>query len=487
MLLSLPPRFPTCKQLPCLTPVVCGTMEDPPSYSDASHPFDNTAADIILCSSDTVHFHVHSIILGEASPFFKDMFALPQPAPPLNPDSSDPHHRDGHAIVRMSEDSHTLDSLLRLCYPITDPILSELQEVRAVLEASMKYQMEEATVLMTQALHQFALKEPLRVWAIACRFGLDDEAIFAAKNTLSMSLEGQLPEEMQDVTAGAYFRLLKYHRLRGAVSSSFTFRSPNMHEDVMSPISAVPYSLAYPFADILCYSLDGVELRVHRSTLALASPVLDRMVAEVEMPPQNLRETLAVLFMLCYRADKASEVIENPTIARAVLQAAMKFQMEGTIQNLCVHLTRAATSHPLRAYIIAAECKFDQCMRVAAKHMLDQKIEDVYVPEMETSPALPYHRLLKYHRCCCRAVSDVVTRMRHENDTSPKRSGKKGSKRSACASWAGIDLASLLSESVTSASWCSECHQIVTRLVDINISLGSTNIDKIISKVSMHL
>ncbi|KAI0255963.1 hypothetical protein BJV78DRAFT_1113987, partial [Lactifluus subvellereus] len=42
-------------------------------------PFDDADADIILRSSDQVNFHVYKVILSVASPFFKDMFSLPQP------------------------------------------------------------------------------------------------------------------------------------------------------------------------------------------------------------------------------------------------------------------------------------------------------------------------------------------------------------------------------------------------------------------------
>ncbi|KAJ7023355.1 hypothetical protein C8F04DRAFT_1240206 [Mycena alexandri] len=44
-------------------------------------PFDDSTADTILQSSDGFDFHVHHAVIALASPFFKDLFSLPQPEP----------------------------------------------------------------------------------------------------------------------------------------------------------------------------------------------------------------------------------------------------------------------------------------------------------------------------------------------------------------------------------------------------------------------
>ncbi|KAI0642193.1 hypothetical protein C8Q79DRAFT_984553 [Trametes meyenii] len=44
------------------------------------HPyFVEPSADIVFCSSNKIHFKLHKILLSLASPFFTDMFNLPQP------------------------------------------------------------------------------------------------------------------------------------------------------------------------------------------------------------------------------------------------------------------------------------------------------------------------------------------------------------------------------------------------------------------------
>jgi hypothetical protein len=71
-------------------------------------------ADVILQSSDLVSFRVHKSILAISSPFFNDLFSLPQPQ----------HDTavDGLPIVHMSEDAELLHSLLTLLYPIPSVI-----------------------------------------------------------------------------------------------------------------------------------------------------------------------------------------------------------------------------------------------------------------------------------------------------------------------------------------------------------------------------
>ena len=59
---------------------------------------------------------------------------------------------DGKPIITVTEDSDVIDPLLRLCYPITDPVLKDLQDIRPILAAAMKYQMEEANTLLKNPL-----------------------------------------------------------------------------------------------------------------------------------------------------------------------------------------------------------------------------------------------------------------------------------------------------------------------------------------------
>ncbi|KAH9930351.1 uncharacterized protein B0H18DRAFT_994570 [Fomitopsis serialis] len=178
----------------------------------ASSPFDHPKADLILRSSDHVDFRVSKFILEVSSVFFANMFEASQ--------ANDDESRDGCPVVQMQEDSETLDSLLRIIYPRKDPILDDLPKLHAVLAAALKYEMEEATNLTGAVLRSFIPKEPLRVWAIAVRNRLEEEARAAATS---------FPPEMLDINAGAYHRLFRYHRLEAKASNLQILRSSGAH------------------------------------------------------------------------------------------------------------------------------------------------------------------------------------------------------------------------------------------------------------------
>lgn len=148
-------------------------MESSPSTTTASSPFDRPNADVILRSSDNVDFHLHRVVLGLASDFFEDMFSLPQP---LSEKGHDVHPGTGLPLVHVTEDSRTLDRLMRLCYPVKDPILEDASTVGDVLKAATKYQLEDVIARSRGLLSAFTSKDPLLVYTIACSLQLEPEA-----------------------------------------------------------------------------------------------------------------------------------------------------------------------------------------------------------------------------------------------------------------------------------------------------------------------
>ncbi|KAH9943571.1 hypothetical protein B0H21DRAFT_823664 [Amylocystis lapponica] len=129
-----------------------------------SPPFDKPTADVVLRTSDHVNFHVHKTVLALASSFFDGMFTLPQP--------KGQDHNDVY-VINITEDSRTLDYLLWFCYPVKDPRLDTVGGIHPVLAAAIKYQMDEATVLMKKVLLQCTSTHPLQVYAVASSLSLD--------------------------------------------------------------------------------------------------------------------------------------------------------------------------------------------------------------------------------------------------------------------------------------------------------------------------
>ena len=189
-------------------------MSDDSTYAAA--PFDHAKADIILRSSDHIDFRVFKLFLSLASPFFETLFDIPQPAEEVG----DQEVKDGLAVVRVTENSKTLDALLRFCYPCTladDPKIEVLQDAADILEAARKYSLDVIETKARQAIANPKIleAESLRCFAIAHRGGLREETLLAAKYTLSQPLIPSWFQEIELLTATDLLSLLTYHRKCG--------------------------------------------------------------------------------------------------------------------------------------------------------------------------------------------------------------------------------------------------------------------------------
>lgn len=175
--------------------------------------FDYPDADLILCSSspDAVQFRVHKCVLAASSVFFEHMFSLPQ----------GPAEGASLPVVDVAESAHTLENLLRLIYPVPRPNIDSLDELVVVLEAATKYELaaaiEHLRILLVQPQH--VLSDPLRVYAIACRFELEEESKIASRHTLQIKVtECPLSEDLKYISAYQYHRLLDLHRRRAVAA-----------------------------------------------------------------------------------------------------------------------------------------------------------------------------------------------------------------------------------------------------------------------------
>jgi len=224
------------------------------AITDAGAPFDNPAADVILRSADNVDFRIFKLLVSLASPFFKDMFALPQTLEGTNSNEM----KDGLPVVQMAEEKKTLEVLLLMCYPMAAVDAPTLDDTHALLEAARKYNMEGAEKRVRRWLvgPRFLETEPIRVFVIACLFELPEEAKVAARATMTLSIiKGSYMPELEFLTAGKLFHLLQYHeKCIGAV------------KEVVTNLSWV-YSTSYPWSQcttcklrvISCYDADSSD------------------------------------------------------------------------------------------------------------------------------------------------------------------------------------------------------------------------------------
>lgn len=142
------------------------------------------------------------------------MFSLPQVEQRIDGLSAD----GAPAVIPVTETSKVIDDLLRLVYPVEKPSLNDMEEVAAILLAGRKYQMTDAVMITARSAFtsKFISTNPLQMFIWSCRLDMEEEARLAAYYLL----RGDMGEQrahllsyrdvtgLEDITAGAYFRLL---------------------------------------------------------------------------------------------------------------------------------------------------------------------------------------------------------------------------------------------------------------------------------------
>ena len=167
-------------------------------------PFDDEDADIIFRSSDGVDFRVYKVIVSKLSPMLRDMLAVPPP-----PDV------EGPPIVDVTEDARTLEHIFRLCCPVEHPDISTVEDFFAVLQAARKYEMTAVTANMRLIIKRFLPREPLRIYAIAYMFRMEDVAREAAallRDDPTFHIPDSPPQELAILPAAAVYAVHMYRK-----------------------------------------------------------------------------------------------------------------------------------------------------------------------------------------------------------------------------------------------------------------------------------
>lgn len=194
-----------------------------------SYQFDSPDADVIFLTTDgdrLTEFYVHKCILAAASPFFYDMFSLPQS------DNDTCSKSTKLPVIPVSDTARDVDTVLRCIYPLPPPIIDSLDELSTVLGVALKYDVEIATNTLRRLLvapHHLKAS-PVRVYAIACRYELDEEAQLAAQHTLGINILDAPPcAELRYIPASAYHALLSLHRRRARAALDLLGAVPGLH------------------------------------------------------------------------------------------------------------------------------------------------------------------------------------------------------------------------------------------------------------------
>ncbi|OBZ68161.1 Palmitoyl-protein thioesterase 1 [Grifola frondosa] len=179
---------------------------DDSSPTATYHPlFSSSDGDVILGSKDGTLFRVHTFTLKMTSGWFRTMFSLPQKSSASTPD-----------VIYVDEDAATLEDLLRMICGLTIPRLDSYDVIEPLLHAAEKYDMPgPMSIVRRLVMTPPLVDDPLRLYALTCRYGWQDEAMMASKYTLTLNLHA--PEHrntLKKLGTDSLLNLFQLHRFR---------------------------------------------------------------------------------------------------------------------------------------------------------------------------------------------------------------------------------------------------------------------------------
>lgn len=170
-----------------------------------AYQFTSNDADIVLRTPEPKLFRAHKSILSIASSVFRDMLAVPQ-----SPPESTKEGEWGLPVVDVHDSAGDLEVLLRMIYPVAFPPITNLDSLSNAFAILDKYHTEGLQERLKPLLisSTFLSTDPMRVYAIACRWGFKTEAAIAAPYASAIGIS-----KFTCVDDMRYISGLDYHRI----------------------------------------------------------------------------------------------------------------------------------------------------------------------------------------------------------------------------------------------------------------------------------
>ncbi|KAI0253664.1 hypothetical protein BJV78DRAFT_1191180 [Lactifluus subvellereus] len=179
--------------------------------------FDYPGADIILRSRDSRDFRVPKLYIVNSSPVLGELIQNAS-------NSSDAAHtEESLPTVQLSDSGAILHHLLTFIFPVSPIPPSTIEKRMELLSVAQEYQMN-STMTHIQgsiALQDSSSIDAFRVYSLAQKYGLRQEALQAARTILTFSMTIEDLEDKLDIMPGASLHeLWKYHeRVRTLLAS----------------------------------------------------------------------------------------------------------------------------------------------------------------------------------------------------------------------------------------------------------------------------
>lgn len=138
-------------------------------------------------------------------------------------ETTSPISRDGLPFVRLSERGTVIDSLLRYCYPLVDPFISDAYLLLDVLVAAEKYDTRYVISAVQSALRMRGYSQPeslLLMYRRACDQHQEDDARLYAFESLKLSCS-TIVRHWGGSSVGALSNLIDYHQTVSMAISNY--------------------------------------------------------------------------------------------------------------------------------------------------------------------------------------------------------------------------------------------------------------------------
>ncbi|KAF8347866.1 hypothetical protein F5887DRAFT_1258985 [Amanita rubescens] len=316
---------------------------------DAQAPFDSSAmADIILRSSDNIHFYVLGTFLYFVShdqTFRKTLSARQGPLLGEN------ETRGNLPIIDLEAHSEMIYIVLELIYPRADePRFRNLDVFRKVCKTAQLYSM---TVVEDKLKKQILASQFMKVGATSLAV-----ALAAARETLQTPLKKlAFIDELQDISGAAFCRELDVAGISRQGENVFGSAS-----EAQGPFGASPTG------NIVLRSSDSVDFFVIEGLIRFVSPFFDRKFP-LEKHEEGRRSTryrctrrqhgACATFSTSFTLAQRSLDIRDCHLYRELVRACTKFEMSKVVERLqkqgIALAVQRTTSDPLQEMIFVEE------------------------------------------------------------------------------------------------------------------------------------
>ncbi|KAJ7122693.1 hypothetical protein C8R43DRAFT_1032271 [Mycena crocata] len=196
-----------------------------------------------------------------------------------------------------------------------------------------------------------------------------------------------------------------------------------------------------PDADVILRSADGVDFRVHRLVLSLASPFFKGMFTLPQpnsvsptIPTISMAESAAVLdraLRFWYPGAEPTEIASLDELREVLEALVLKYDMQFLVPSSKKHLREYLEQDPVAVFAIACRHGWKEIALEAAKHSLKlplRTFELIRPGQLNCITADTYHTLLQYHSQCAKAATAATSALNWTPYTDIPGSG--------CTNWA---------------------------------------------------